>query len=120
MNASKTTLTLALTAAIGAAGIAHAAGTPFAMQSLNSGYMVAAADDNATEGKAKSGKCGTGKCGANKAKVKTKAKTVEGKCGGDKAKAMEGKCGGDKTKTVEGKCGGDKAKAMEGKCGGNK
>lgn len=118
MNSTKTTLTLALTAAIGAAGIAHAAGNPFAMQSLNGGYMVAAADDTGTEGKAKSGKCGTGKCGANKAKAK--AKTMEGKCGGDKAKAMDGKCGGDKAKAMEGKCGGDKAKAMEGKCGGNK
>lgn len=51
MNAPKTTLALALTAAIGAAGIAHAAGNPFAMQSLNRGYMVAAADDKAMEGK---------------------------------------------------------------------
>jgi uncharacterized low-complexity protein len=105
MNVSKTTLTLALTAAIGASGIAagslaHAAGNPFAMQNLNSGYLVAAADD-----KAKEGKCGEGKCGANKAKAK------EGKCG-------EGKCGANKSKAKEGKCGGDKA--MEGKCGGNK
>jgi uncharacterized low-complexity protein len=100
MNATKTTLTLALTAAIGVASFAHAAGNPFAMQSLNSGYLVAAADDKAMEGKcggdkakatkAKEGKCGEGKCGASK----TKAKAMEGKCGGDKAKAMEGKCGG--------------------------
>lgn len=33
MNTTKTTLTLALTAAIGAAGVAYAAGNPFAMQS---------------------------------------------------------------------------------------
>ncbi|PJB03083.1 MAG: hypothetical protein CO126_08620, partial [Hydrogenophilales bacterium CG_4_9_14_3_um_filter_63_34] len=74
MNATKTTLTLALTAAIGAAaglaGYAQAAGNPFAMQSLNNGYQVAAADNTSTTGKAKSGKCGSGKCGANKAKVK--------------------------------------------------
>lgn len=104
MNTSKTTLTLALTAAIGAAGvanIAYAAGNPFAMQSLDSGYMVAAADS-----KMKNGKCGTGKCGANKAKAKSG--DTEGKCGGDKAKAMEGKCGGDKAKATEGKCGGSK------------
>jgi len=92
MYSSKTSLILALTAVIGSAGMAHAAGNPFAMQSLNSGYMVAAADD----------------------------KAMEGKCGGDKAKAMEGKCGGDKAKAMEGKCGGDKAKAMEGKCGSKK
>ena len=116
MNATQTTLTLALTAAIGAASFAHAAGNPFAMQSLNSGYLVAAADDKAMEGK----------CGSDKAKA------MEGKCGGDKAKATkakdgkcgEGKCGANKAKakakSMEGKCGGDKAKAMEGKCGGSK
>ncbi|MDO9225627.1 MAG: hypothetical protein Q8M09_06005 [Pseudomonadota bacterium] len=115
MNTTKTTLTLALTAAIGAAGIAYAAGNPFAMQSLNSGYVVAAADS-----KMKDGKCGTGKCGANKAKAKAKASDMEGKCGGDMGKTMEGKCGGDKAKAMEGKCGGDMGKTMEGKCGGSK
>jgi len=114
MNATKTTLTLALTAAIGAASFAHAAGNPFAMHSLNSGYLLAAADDKVMEGK----------CGGDKAKA------MEGKCGGDKAKATkakegkcgEGKCGASKTKAkaMEGKCGGDKAKSMEGKCGGSK
>lgn len=79
MNSSKITLTLALTAAIGAAGITHAAGNPFALNALSQGYMVAAADD-----KAQDGKCGEGKCGAKK---ETKAK--DGKCG-------EGKCGGKK------------------------
>ena len=78
MKAGKTTLTLALTAAIGAAGIAHAAGNPFALNALSQGYMVAAAD------KAQDGKCGEGKCGGAK---ETKAK--DGKCG-------EGKCGGKK------------------------
>jgi uncharacterized low-complexity protein len=96
MKASKTTLTLALTAAIGAAGIAQAASSnPFAMQSLNNGYMVASADAKSMEGK-----CGEGKCGGNKAKAK-EGKCGEGKCGGSKAKAKEGKCG-------EGKCGGSK------------
>ncbi len=42
MSKTKSTLTFALTAAIGAAGMAHAAGNPFAMQSLDRGYMVAA------------------------------------------------------------------------------
>jgi len=99
-----THLTIALAASIGAAagiaGYAQAASSnPFAMQSLNNGYMVASA-----ETKSKEGKCGEGKCGGNKTKAK------EGKCG-------EGKCGGNKTKSEakakEGKCG-------EGKCGGKK
>jgi len=106
MNTNATTLTLALTTAMtfGAASAAHAA-SPFAMQPLAQGYMVAAAD------KAMEGKCGgnakaeEGKCGGKKS-----AKTKEGKCG-------EGKCGGNKAaKDKEGKCGGMKAK--EGKCGG--
>ena len=97
MKASKTTLTLALTAVVGAAGIAHAAGNPFALNALPQGYMVAAAD------KAQDGKCGEGKCGG----TKKDAKAQDGKCG-------EGKCGGAKeTKAKEGKCG-------EGKCGGKK
>jgi uncharacterized low-complexity protein len=91
MKASKATLTLALTAAIGAAGIAHAAGSPFALTALSQGYMVAAAD------KAQDGKCGEGKCGGKK-----DVKAQDGKCGGAKeTKAKDGKCG-------EGKCGGAK------------
>jgi len=117
MNASNTTLTLALTAAIGVAGNANAAGNPFAMQPLSQGYQVAAADDKAMEGKCGGKKEMEGKCGGDKAKAGTKAKTQEGKCG-------EGKCGGSKAKAMEGKCGGDKekagAKSMEGKCGGSK
>jgi uncharacterized low-complexity protein len=69
--------------------------SPFAMQDLGSGYMVAEHHE---------GKCGEGKCGGEK-------KAAEGKCGGEK-KAAEGKCG-------EGKCGGEK-KAAEGKCGEGK
>jgi uncharacterized low-complexity protein len=107
MHTTKTSLTLVLTAALGAAGVTHAAGNPFAMESLSQGYLVAAADGKAPEGK----------CGADK------AKTAEGKCGGDKAqtKAKDGKCGEGKcgaNKATGGKPGGDKAK--EGKCGGNK
>jgi len=72
------------------AGISTAsADSPFAMTSLESGYMVAEA------------KMGEGKCGGDKAKAAGE-KMGEGKCGGDKAKAAgEGKCG-------EGKCGGSK------------
>jgi len=58
---------LALTAALGAAGLSHAGtGNPFASERLNPGYQIAAADN------------------------------MEGKCGGDKAMTMEGKCGGSK------------------------
>lgn len=101
-------------AAIGAAFLATAAvssyamadANPFSAQELSSGYNLA---DNHAEGKEAEGKCGEGKCGEKKAKEgKCGDKAKEGKCG-DKAK--EGKCG-DKAK--EGKCG-DKAK--EGKCG---
>jgi uncharacterized low-complexity protein len=97
MNLSKTTLSLSLVAALGAAGTATAADNPFGLQSLDSGYVQLA------EGKCGEGKCGTGKCGADK-------KKAEGKCG-------EGKCGADKKKEAEkakeGKCG-------EGKCGAGK
>ena len=50
MKANKATLTLALTAAIGVAGMAHAAGNPFALNALSQGYMVSAAD-KAQDGK---------------------------------------------------------------------
>jgi len=60
MKANKTTLTLALTAVISTAGMAHAASDPFALNALSQGYMVAATD------KAQDGKCGEGKCGGKK------------------------------------------------------
>jgi uncharacterized low-complexity protein len=85
-----------------AAPVAMAASNPFALQSLDKGYMVA----EHHEGKA----AAEGKCGGDK-------KAAEGKCGGDK-KAAEGKCGGDK-KAAEGKCGEGKCGA-EGKCGHSK
>jgi uncharacterized low-complexity protein len=89
MSVSKTTLTLAMTFALGAAGSASAdlSQNPFGMQQLDSGYIQLA------EAKAQDGKCGEGKCGGSKAE---EGKCGEGKCGGSKAK--EGKCG-------EGKCG---------------
>ncbi len=96
MKTNPTPLTLALTAAFSMTGIAHAASdNPFALKSLQHGYMVAADDSNAA--KAKEGKCGEGKCGASK-----NAKAKDGKCGaGKNAKAKDGKCG-------EGKCGAGK------------
>lgn len=87
MNTIKTSMTLALTAALGASGAAFADGSPFGMQVLDQGYMVAEAG-----AKARDGKCGEGKCGA---KSETKAK--DGTCG-------EGKGAGADTKAVDGKC----------------
>jgi uncharacterized low-complexity protein len=100
MNVSKTTLTLAMTVALGAAGSASAdlSQNPFEMQQLESGYVQLA------EAKAQDGKCGEGKCGGNEA---AEEKAKDGKCG-------EGKCGDDAAKSAdkakEAKCG-------EGKCG---
>lgn len=97
MTTSKTTITLALTAALGSAGVAFASENPFGMQTLDQGYQVAEAGT-----KTQDGKCGEGKCGAGmKDDAKTETKAGEGKCGamGDPAKkAKDGKCG-------EGKCG---------------
>jgi uncharacterized low-complexity protein len=91
MKTNTTTLALALTTAIGMTGFAHAAGNPFALNTLTQGYQVAAAD------KVQDGKCGD----------KKEAKTQDGKCGG--AKDMNA----TETKAKDGKCG-------EGKCGANK
>ena len=93
MKTNTTTLALALTAAIGMTGTAHAAGNPFALNALPQGYQLAAAD------KVQDGKCGD----------KKETKAQDGKCGGakdmnateTKAKAKDGKCG-------EGKCGAKK------------
>lgn len=85
MTNKKSTLSIALgsvfVASMAVSATANAVQNPFTMASLESGYMVAAAD------KAKEGKCGEGKCGANKAASDSKMK--EGKCG-------EGKCGANK------------------------
>ena len=74
----QTTITLSVCTTLAAAIGAAQAGmsddqSPFAMQDLGAGYMVA---DSHMEGK-----CGEGKCGGKK--------EAEGKCG-------EGKCGGKK------------------------
>ena len=100
----------ALTSAVNA----ESGASPFAMQSLSSGYMLGAGEgkcggDKEAEGKCGGDKEGEGKCGGDK--------EAEGSCGGDKE--AEGSCGGDKE--AEGSCGGDKdaeGKCGEGKCGG--
>ena len=120
MAIKKTALSLALgtafAASLAASPIVNAAESPFAMQSLDKGYMVAEAGE-----KAKEGKCGGEKADAMKAK--------EGKCGGTKdakdAKAKDGKCGGAMEKDAaagkmkDGKCG-SKPKMKDGKCGEGK
>jgi uncharacterized low-complexity protein len=137
MNTSKKTLGLALAATLGAAGAVSAADSPFAMQSMDKGYMVAQAD------KATTGKCGAGKCGGAKAKS-ADAACGAGKCSvdmmdankdgkADKAEflkhheAMFTKMDANKdgkvdsaelAKWKEGACGG--AKAATGKCGAGK
>ncbi len=138
----------ALATTFGAATLANADATPFAMTVLGSGYMAADAD-------AGEGKCGEGKCGGGKGDMKSKMEKLDADGDGEvtrdeftahyaakfdevdenadeqitrsemeaahKSKGMEGKCGGDKG--GEGKCGGDKGeegKCGEGKCGGDK
>ncbi|HSF59917.1 MAG TPA: hypothetical protein VLD83_17715 [Candidatus Binatia bacterium] len=54
----------------------------FSLDSLDSGYRVAGADEKKTDGK-----CGEGKCGASA--TQTGDKKADGKCG-------EGKCGAHK------------------------
>jgi len=95
MNHKKTALTLAIGSAFAASlttiPAAQAGNSPFAMQQLQSGYMVA--DSHMSkDGKAKEGKCG--------GKKEEEMKAKEGKCG-NTAKMKDGKCG-------EGKCGGAK------------
>lgn len=96
MANTKSTLSVALggvfVASMAASSVVGAAQNPFAMASLDKGYMVAAAD-TAKDGKLKEAKCGEGKCGSMKPKetkpAEDKAKMTEGKCG-------EGKCGAAK------------------------
>lgn len=83
MSKSKSIISVAVgsafAATLGFAPTASAAENPFAIQTLEKGYMVAQAhtydeDKKASEGKAGEGKCGEGKCG-------------EGKCGAAMADA---------------------------------
>lgn len=101
----------AFVASMALAPLAYAAENPFALQNLQSGYMVAA--DTDTPAKAPEAKCGQGKCGGMMSGAGTakagEAKCGQGKCGGVKSetppKAMEAKCG-------QGKCGGMNVKKM--------
>ena len=127
MTIKKTALSLAMGTAFAASfavsPVVNAAESPFAMQSLDNGYMVADAGEKAKDGKcggatatkmkAKDGKCGAtkdaktkdAKCGGNMEKDAAAGKMQDGKCG-NKPKMKDGKCG-------EGKCGANKAKAEE-------
>lgn len=137
------TLGITLAATLGAAGAAGAADSPFAMQSMDKGYMVAQAD------KMPAGKCGAGMCGGAMKAKSAEAKSAEAKCGAgkcsvdvmdankdgkvDKAEflkhheAMFGKMdankdgkvdAGELAKWKDGVCAA--SKAGEGKCGGKK
>jgi uncharacterized low-complexity protein len=84
-----------LAVSLSASPMANAAGNPFSMNELSSGYMVAEAE----------GTCGAmedtaSKEGDSASKGTTADTSAEGKCG-------EGKCG-EKRKAHEGKCGSDK------------
>ena len=66
MSSNKTLVSVAVgtdfVATLGAASVAFAAENPFALQSLDKGYMVA--DHHEAKSKTmKEGKCGEGKCG---------------------------------------------------------
>jgi uncharacterized low-complexity protein len=100
MSSKKTALTVALGTAFAASlaclPAANAAANPFAMQSLEQGYMVAAAGEKADAAP----------------KAEGEAKMKDGKCSGDK-KMKDGKCSSKKKKMKDGKCG-------EGKCSSGK
>ena len=100
---------LASSFAISGTASADSIDSPFALSSLNVGYMLVNGEGSCggdkkgeEEGACGEGSCGEGSCG-------------EGSCGGDK-KGEEGACG-------EGSCGGDKDDAEgscgEGSCGGS-
>lgn len=97
--------------------------SPFAMSTLNAGYMLANGEGSCggdKEGKEGEGACGEGSCGGDK---DAEGSCGEGSCGGDKdaeGSCGEGSCGGDKD--AEGACGGEKdaeGKCGEGSCGGS-
>ncbi len=107
---TRTTFSLALgTALLGVSLAGQAAGNPFAVQELSSGYNLVSAD------KAAEGSCGEAKCGAEMAAPSDATPGAEGSAGA--AKMKEGSCGGDKAQQ-EGSCGAAKAgKQAEGSCG---
>jgi uncharacterized low-complexity protein len=130
MSSKKTLISTAVgsafAASLGAAPAASAAENPFAMQSLDQGYMLAQA------GKMGDGKCGMGKCGGTMMDENKDGKiskeeftkyhdavfaTTDVNKDGFIDKDEMGKPGGAK-KPMEGNCGG--MKAPMGKCGGMK
>ena len=84
---------------------AKSADSPFAMSSLESGYMLGL--DSTTGDKKDKG--GEGSCGHSKDKG-SEGSCGEGSCGHSKDKGSEGSCG-------EGSCGHSKDKGSEGSCG---
>lgn len=94
--------------AISLAATVRAVENPFSLDSVDSGYRVAGAEEKKTDGK-----CGEGKCGGSASK--TGDKKADGKCG--EGKCGEGKCGASATQTGEKKADG---KCGEGKCGAHK
>jgi uncharacterized low-complexity protein len=79
MATKKSALSLAIgsafAATIAAAPVAHAAGNPFDMDSLKSGYQITgvskgeegtSGDDNGADSKGGESKCGESKCGSSK------------------------------------------------------
>ena len=89
---------------------AKSADSPFAMSSLESGYMLGL-DSTTGDKKDKGGEgsCGEGSCGHSKDKG-SEGSCGEGSCGHSKDKGSEGSCG-------EGSCGHSKDKGSEGSCG---
>lgn len=139
MASKKSSISVAIGSAF-AAGMAmtpmaNAAENPFALQSLDRGYMVADHSSDHSkmmqEGKCAAGKCGAGKCGGAKA---AEAKCGEGKCGPAMMDAnKDGKVSKDefmkgheamfaaKDANKDGVLSGDELKpGMAGKCGAGK
>jgi uncharacterized low-complexity protein len=99
------------------AGIANAetVESPFAMSTLNAGYMLGGHEGSCGGDKDHKGEgsCGEGSCGGDK---EGEGKCGEGSCGESKegeGKCGEGSCG--ESKDGEGACG--ESKEGEGKCG---
>jgi uncharacterized low-complexity protein len=101
---------LAGTFAISGTANAESIESPFALSTLNAGYMLGSGEGSCggDKGKDSEGSCGEGSCGEDKEK-EGEGSCGEGSCGGTKDEG-EGSCGEDKE--GEGKCG-------EGSCGGS-
>lgn len=80
--------------------------TPFDIKPLNSGYQLAATDEEKSDqDKNKQGTCGEGKCGGGKANNEAVCGIYQiGSAHKDDSKIKDGKCGGHKV--IESLCGG--------------